>query len=310
MILSLDLNPVLNKWMEINRNSNDSRSFSAENELMMPGDGGAYLSVILSLMNEESTVTGFLGGPTGSFIRRYLGDEGVFDSFVTIGGNSPERLILDFKDREIEISQKGAEISREEITLFHRELKEGLNKCELVCMCGGYPLNMPEEMPIDILNLASDWGRKILISPGKDALMDIVEASPFMIVLDVDGMEILTNLKLEYEGEIIKASQYLFQNDIGFVIIDMGEKGLLVMNSEGGVSMSMDNASLKNGRFMHGGLLAGFATGMKRKYDFETTSRLSFACGALDFRRMEGKPDMTDIKALMKKVDMRRFHNL
>ena len=309
MILSVDLNPVLNKWMEINSNSNDSSSFSADNEVMIPGDGGAYLSLILSLLNEESTITGFLGGPTGSFIREYLVDSGVVDSLVAIGDNSPERLILGFNDREIVVSQKGVEISRDEITLFHRKFKEGLNNCELVCLCGEYPLNMPEDMPMDILHLTSEWGRRMLISPRKDALLEVVEGAPFLIVLDVESMEKLTNLKLEYEGELIRASQYLFQNDISFVIIDRGENGLLVMNSETGVSMSLENESLNSGRFMHGGLLAGFATGMRRKYDFETTSRLSFACGSLDFRRIDGRPDMTDIKALMKKIDIRKFHN-
>jgi len=93
------------------------------------------------------------------------------------------------------------------------------------------------------------------------------------------------------------------------VIVDMGEKGLLVMNSETGISMNLDHEVLNPGRFLHGGILAGFATGMRRKFDFETTSRLSFACGSLDFRNYEGKPDMTDIKALMKKIDIRKFHN-
>ncbi len=309
MILSVDLNPVLNKWMEINSNSKDIEDFYAESEAMIPGDGGAYLTLILSLMNENSTITGFLGGPTGSFIRRYLRDAGVVDSFVEIGDKSPERLILGFNDRQIEVNQKGPELSREEITLFHREFKEGLNNCELVCMCGQYPMNMPEEMPSDILHLSSEWGRKMLISPMRDALLEVVEAAPFLIVLDVESMEKLTNLKLEYEGELIRASQYLFQNDISYVIIDRGDDGLLVMNSETGVSMSLYDKSSYSGGLMHGGLLAGFATGMKRKYDFETTSRLTFACGLLDFRSLDGRPDMTDIKALMNKIDIRKFHN-
>jgi len=309
MILSVDLNPVLNKWVEISSNSKDLESFKACNELMIPGDGGAYLSLILSMMNEESSITGFLGGPTGSFIRKYLCDSGVDVTVVEIGDKSTERLILIFNDREIEINLKGAEISREEITLFHREFKEGLNNCELVCMCGEYPENMPVEMPVDMVQLAREWGRKILIAPRKDFLQGVSDASPFMIVLDVEGLESLTNLKLEYEGEIIRASQYLFQNDIAYVVIDMGKDGLLVMNSEVGFSMSIEDNVRDTYGFMRGGILAGFAAGIKRSYDFETTARLSFACGTLDFRRHDGIPDMTDIKALMNKIDIRKFHN-
>ena len=309
MILSIDLSPSVYKWLEINGNSGNAESFNAENTGMIPGDGGSYLSLILRLMNEDSTITGFAGGHTGSFIRSYLEGVGVVDRFVGIGDRNPERLILTFDDREIEINQKNVEINRDEIGLFHRELKEGLNNCEIVCLCGGYPLNMPDDMPTDILHLSREWGRRILISPGMDALLEVVEAAPFLIVLDIEGMEKLTNLKLQYEGELIRASQYLFQNDISYVLVDMGENGLLVMNSENGLSMSLAESGLKSKQFMHGGLLAGFAAGMKRKYDLETTARLSFACGSLDIRSHDGNPDMADIKALMNKIDIRKFHN-
>lgn len=310
MILSIDLNPVLNKWLNVDEKLEDSRSYMADITGMIPGDGGAYLTLILSLMNEQSMLTGFSGGSTGDFIKTKVRDAGVYESIVRIGEESPERMFLNFKDKKLDISQKHPSITRDEISEFYKELKEGLNTCEIVCCSGEYPDNMPDEMPLDIALLAREWGRKLLVAPKTEFLEGIVQEVPYLLVVTIEGLESLTNLKLQFEGEIIRACQYLFQNDIEYVVVDMNEMGLLVMNSENGFGLKIEKAAMEGSGFMHSGILAGFATGMIRKYDFETTARLSFACGVLNYRSHKGIPDMTDIKYLMNKIDTRSFHNL
>ncbi|WP_422486675.1 PfkB family carbohydrate kinase [Gudongella sp. DL1XJH-153] len=310
MILSIDLNPVLNKWLDVDEKFEKSKSYMADITGKIPGDGGAYLTLILSLMNEQSKITGFSGGSTGEFIKNRLSDAGVFEFIVNIGEESPERTLLNFKDTKLDISQKYPCINRDEISEFYKELKEGLNTCEIICLSGEYPANMPDDMPLDIALLSREWGRKMLVAPKIEFLEGIVQEAPYLLLVTIEGLESLTNLKLEFEGDIIRACQYLFQNDIEYVVVDMKKMGLLLMNSEKGFGMKIEKESMANGVFMHSGILAGFATGMIRKYDFETTARLSFACGVLDYRSHKGKPDMTDIKSLMNSIDIRSFHNL
>ncbi|MGM0396209.1 MAG: 1-phosphofructokinase family hexose kinase [Bacillota bacterium] len=310
MILSIDLNPVLYKWLDIPLELENHSTFEARSKTLLPGEGGAYLSLVLSLMNEKAMLTGFCGGVGGNLIRNPLRDAGIIDNMVTTGEEIPERLILDFKDRELHIGERNPVITRDEISEFYSVFKEGLNNCDIVCLSGEYPSNMPEDMPVDIITTAKGWGRRVLVATGIENLKLVVDESPFLISLDTKGLESLTNLKLDYEGEIIKASQYLFQKDIEYVMVDLQGKGLLIMNSENGLSLGSEHNPEERSGFNFGGLLAGFSAGMNRKYDFETTAKLAYACGSLDFRDYNGIPDMTDIKALMNNIDTRSFHNL
>lgn len=310
MILSIDLNPVLNKWLKIDEELYENSFFNTNSRYMMMGDGGTYLSIVLSLMNEYSMLTGFSGGSNGNYIRHLLKEVGVQEYLVEIVANSSEKLVLNFTDKNIEISQEGVEISRDEIVEFYKELKEGLNNCEIVCLSGSYPSNMPDEMPLDIIIVAKEWGRNIFVAPEISVLAKVVDQSPDLILLDKEGLEKITNLQLDFEGEIIRACQYLFQNDIQYVLVDMYSNGFLIMNKKNGYSLNSGKFKDDNTKLNYSAVLAGFSTGFKRKYDFETTARLAYACGLLDFKSHNGNLDMTDIKELMNQIDVRSFHNL
>jgi len=174
MILSIDLNPVLNKWLDVDEKFVESKSYMADITGKIPGDGGAYLTLILSLMNEQSMLTGFSGGSTGDFIKTKIRDAGVVESIVRIGEESPERMFLNFKDKKLDVSQKYPSITRDEISELYKELKEGLNTCEIVCYSGENPDNMPDEMPLDIALLSRKWGRKLLVAPKIEFLEGIL----------------------------------------------------------------------------------------------------------------------------------------
>lgn len=308
--MSIDLNPILNKWLKIDDDLYDESFFKTKSRYMMMEDGGTYLSIVLSIVNETSILTGFCGGSNGSHIRNLLKKVGVQDHLVEISVNSSEKLILDFKDKNIVVSQDGIEISRDEIAEFYKELKEGLNNSEIICLSGTYPSNMPDEMPVDIVVFAKKWGRKIFVAPEISVLGRVVDQAPDLILLDKEGLEVLTNLQLDFEGETIRACQYLFHNGIKYVLVDMYNNGFLIMDKKNGYSLNIEKKKDNNTKLNYGAVLAGFSTGFKRNYDFETTAKLSYACGLLDFNNNNGNIDMTDIKELMNQINIRSFHNL
>ena len=121
-----------------------------------------------------------------------------------------------------------------------------------------------------------------------------------MVKLKVSDLEDLTNLQLNYENEIIKAANYILGKGIKLVIIDLNEKGSIVLNQERGYRLELNNLDIKSLNIDQGYILAGYAFGMEKDYDLEMTMKLGQA-----FRIAYGLAeniddiDMSDIKKIM-----------
>lgn len=308
MILSIDLSPIVDRWIQIEKKLEQNHDFRSHTGGMYPSGEGINLSMVLKTLGEDSVVTGFAGGVYGDYIRKFLLEEGIEDMLVKTAEEGTERIRLNFRGREIEILHNRPRITREELATFYKNLKEGLNNCEIVCLSGEKPFNMPEDMNAKIISMSKDWGRTVMVSVEESLVTQAVKSSPDVLMTDVEGLEKLTNLKLEYEGEIIRATRYIFDNNIGYAIIDMEDKGLLILDSTKGVSLQLSGGYKGISDIGHGKVLGGFATGILRGYDLETTAKLSYACGIVE---MNGRmPEMTDIKAVMNNILARGFHNI
>src|SRR5699024_10726017 len=131
-----------------------------------------------------------------------------------------------------------------------------------------------------------------------------LKANPFMVKLDREDLEDLSNLRLDYETEIIKVGHSIVEQGIELVAIDLAEKGSIILTKDKGYRLEIDSsiASLQEDK---GYMLAGFAFGFYKNYDLETimkfaqASRLVYAIED-DLDRI----DMSDIKRFMTKIEI------
>ena len=164
-------------------------------------------------------------------------------------------------------------------------------------------------MVFNIVDLSAKWGRKMLLAVKDKSFLNALDAVPYTLILSKKVLEDITNLSLDFENEIIKACRYLFDKGIKHIIIDNTENGLIILNEEYGYRLSVAFED-KDRRLSYAGVLGGFALSINRRYDMETLCKLSYACGLVNFEYFDMEFGATDIKALMKTIELTRFNNI
>lgn len=309
MILICDLGLILKKQFILSEKTSDKDNFIVDDSITTLEGEGFNLARILLSFDESHSILSFYGGHVGDNIRNSLSDSLISANLIPIREKSSEHIFLDFSDKRIKIRDKQPKVTREEIARFYSEYKEGLNLNELICLIGEHPLNTPDDMLYNIVDLAEQWGRRLLLGVKDKSFKNAIEAVPFVLMLNKSILEDLTNLSLEYENEIIKACRYLFDKGIKHIIIDNNEKGLIVLNEEFIYKLSAP-FEYRDKDLSYGGSLGGFALAINKKYDMETLCKLSYACGLMDFEYPNLRLEVADIKALMKTIEFNKFNNV
>lgn len=310
MILSVDLNPVLRKRIKIPFRKDHTGALTPERIDVFPGGEGIELALMLRIMNEEALVCSISGGHSGDIVKDYLEDSGIINDFVDIKEPTGEQLFIHYSDGQTLISEIRPRLSKEESVVYIRHFKEHLNTCEFVCITGTMPHNLQEGMLDEMIVMTRQFGRKSLVALRGRDLVQSVESSPYLIATDLESLENLTHLKLEYDSEIIKACRYLLDRDIEYVFIDLREKGAIVLTEERGYRLEIPSIEREHCSSNYGYLLAGISLAMTRGYDEETMFRLGTAASFIHCFRRSGEVDMSDIKGLMNKLEVRTFRNI
>lgn len=310
MILSVDLNPVLRKKIKVPFRKDHPGALTPEKIDVFPGGEGIELALMLRIMNEEALVCGIAGGNTGRIVREFLAESGIQHDLVEIKESTGEQLFIHYSDGQTLISEIKPRLSKDEAAAYMRQYKEKLNTCEITCITGTVPNNLPEGMLEDMLIMSRQFGRISLAALRGRDVAQAVKGSPFLMALDLESLENITHLKLEYDSEIIKACRYLLDKDIEYVFVDLREKGALVLSEEKGYRVDIPSIGREHCNSNYGYLLAGVALGMIRGYDEETIFRLGVAASLIHCFRRSGEVDMSDIKGLMNKLEVRTFRNI
>ena len=310
MILSTDLNPVLRKRIRVPFRKDYGGALNPEKIEVFPGGEGIELSFMLRIMNEDSIITGFEGGHNGQAVKDFLDGSDIKHIFVEIKESTGEQLYIHFSDGQTFIPELKPRISREETALFIREFKENLNLCEIVCITGSTPQNIPPELLGELVSMTSQWGRKSLVGLKGRQSVQAIQGKPYLIVLDLETLENMTHLKLEYESEIVKAARYVLEKGIEYLIIDLKEKGAVVLCGDRGYKFEFPHFQGHHCNVNYGYMLAGFAVGITRGYNEETVLRLGIAGSVIHSFRHSAEVDMSDVKNMMNRLAVRAFRNI
>lgn len=304
MILTIDLNPTLDRNYILDKvhlgKDNNTKSFSYS-----PGGKAFVASMLLDTFNENSFITGFLGGINGEFFHKKLSEMKIAHEFVPI--KEETRTVIRLKDEEnyTTISEEGPRVTREEVVSFYELYSRLIENSNIICGLGSLlPQGVPKDIYFDLITLANKRSKKFILNVSSDELFYGIDAIPYMVILNQMELEDLIKISLHFENEIIKAGRYILDRGVEFAVIDLQKRGCLVLGQERGYrveipySSTMDNTD-------HSSMAAGFALGINRNYDLEMTIRLgqSFKIASNsepDIMRIEA----SDIKRLMSQIEI------
>lgn len=308
MILSIDFNPLLKRKYSLTGLELKQDNIP-HNVIYGPGGDGIELGYLLHGLNERVVLTGFLGGPNGSHIHRMLESSGIPHNYVQIRDESKDNIILSLeKGDEIVIKEKDTRITREEIVSFYQLYSETVKDAEIICCLGELPVNASEETFYDIISMGNKYGKKSILACKGPSLIYGIEAAPYMVLLNKEDLEGITKLSLNYEYEIIKAGLYVLEKGVSFLVIELGDKGSIVLTQEQVYRVEAPKGEKDYCKINYGYMVAGFAVSIQRNHDIDTLLKLGQACGIVNCFKHSDNVDMSDIKRIISDIEVSTFN--
>lgn len=235
-----------------------------------PAGKGINVAKVLADLGVHLSVTGFLGEQNqGDFVQAFQ-KNGLDDQFYRIDGKT--RINVKITETEADVTDLnflGFEVCTNSWRKFTALSQRWHTQFDLVAVCGSLPRGVTPEQFAGWLQSLKDQGLKVVLDSSNAALTYGLKAQPWLVKPNRRELEVWAGRPLETLDEIIAAAQQLREKGIENVIVSMGEKGSLWLNSEGVLQAQPPHcenvvSTVGAGDSMVAGLIYGFSQGWNK----------------------------------------------
>lgn len=230
MIYLFALNPAVDYHMDLGLISFGETNRSNKESFVIGGKG-INVAMVLETLATPSTLLGFQGGFTGSFIKEELAKHpAIFDSLIAIDGNSRINVKLK-QDLETEINAVGPLVSNSDIHALESKLNN-LNGDDIVVMNGSLAHGMNPDWYLDQAKLLSAKGIPFILDIATPKMLDICQYKPILVKPNRDELEMIFETEIHDEVELISYGKKLLNKGAQHVLISLGADGSLLLHED------------------------------------------------------------------------------
>ena len=277
---------------------------------LYPAGKGINVAKVLADLGAKLSVTGFLGEENqGDFVQAFA-QNGVDDKFYRIAGKT--RINVKITETEADVTDLnflGFEISEQDWEAFTHQSQTWESQYDLVAVCGSLPRGVTPEQFAAWLESLHQQGLKVVLDSSNAALTAGLTAHPWLVKPNRRELEVWAGRSLHTIEEVIEAAEQLRSHGIEHVIISMGEKGSVWLNSEGVLQAQPPRcenvvSTVGAGDSMVAGLIYGFSQGWSKK------KTLSFASATSALAVSQSNVGISDKQALEQILAQVKLTNL
>lgn len=306
MIITLTLNPALDKTVEINNFTagNVNRISSTR---LDAGGKGINVSKVLRSLGGESKALGILAGRAGNFIKDYLDENKIQNDFVFINGETRTNLkIVDkIKHENTDINEVGPEVTIETINLVEEKLFDSLKPSDIVVFSGSIPKGVPENIYGKWIEKINKVGAKAVLDGDGEILKAGVQAAPYLVKPNIHELERMFNVKIENTAEAVQYGKKLLDYGIKFVALSLGGDGAIFINSSATIFVKGIKVEVISTVGAGDSMVGALTYAISKHLELEAAIRLAVATGTANVMTSGTQPaSLETIKAIEKEVSI------
>jgi len=167
MIITVTLNPALDKTLEV-PNFTPGRRHRSLDQVTMPGGKGVNVARALKRLGQPVIATGLVGGATGTRIVDALNEEAILNAFMGIREESrTNTAVLDpTTGSHTEINERGPAISVRELELFREKLLYLAQGASICVFAGSIPRGLEPDIYANLIREVKKLGVMTVIDTG------------------------------------------------------------------------------------------------------------------------------------------------
>lgn len=234
MITTVTLNASIDKAYHMDTRLKNGTVMRVKSVRNSAGGKGLNVARVVCLCGAEIKATGLVGGYNGSYLEDLLDKDGISHRFYHIAGETRSCInILEEEFGSTEYLEPGCQITEEEETGFLAEFPEMIKDSSVVTMSGSVPQGMSGDIYCNMILLAKEAGKQVILDTSGEALKQALSSCPTMVKPNREELELLFQKKIRSREELMEGAGKLADRGIPYVVVSLGGEGALMVCEQG-----------------------------------------------------------------------------
>jgi tagatose 6-phosphate kinase len=307
MIITVTLNPMLDKTVSVDRVRRGAVS-RASSVSMVVGGKGVNVSRQLRLLGEETIATGFVGGEIGSLIERLLDAEGIRHLFVHTGGMTREGVTyLEADGTLTSVFEPPAVVTPAEAGRLLAECRALAGKTDWVVCSGSSPSGAADDLFRSLVAHCRSAHIPVALDSYGTSLALGLESVPDFVKPNREEYEQTFGKSLEGDSAMAAAARRFVDRGVRYALITDGARPFAAADSGGAWIVTPPAVNVLDPTGSGDSMVAGILHGLRQSWPFEECLRFGAASGAANAGSREVAHSSREaIEALLSGVVVKR----
>jgi 1-phosphofructokinase len=306
-IATITLNPAIDQTVSIPnfQAGQVNRVTEAQSD---PGGKGVNVASFLADFGMEVSVSGFLGEENTHLFERLFAQKGIHDRFVRIPGSTRIGIkIIDEVNRQTtDVNFPGLAPRPDDIEALFRVVDELAESCEWFVLSGSIPAGVPQDIYQRLVVSIKTRGNLVALDTSGKGLLQALSVKPDLVKPNVYELEEVMERSLNSPELIEQAAGELNQQGIETVVVSMGEKGAVFVQSGEIFLAQPPQVAVKSTVGAGDAMIAGMVAGLIQGNSLADCARLATAFSISAITRVgSGLPPLKTIQSYTKKVTIK-----
>ena len=283
-IATVTLNPAIDQTVRVDHFRPNTVNY-AQTMQFDAGGKGVNVASFLADAGFTTAVTGFLGQDNAGIFEQYFALKRIEDQFVRIPGRTRTgvKIVDEANQQTTDINMPGLPPPVEALDTLHKTVKGLTATCDWFALSGTLPPGVPTTTYATLITLLRGYGKQVVLDTSRDALREGVLAGPTIVKPNVDELRQLSGQALTDEVAIEQAARQLLSGGIRLVVISMGERGAMFVDSANTLLATPPAVMVKSTVGAGDAMVAGLIAGQARGLSLLDSARLAtaFSLGAI-----------------------------
>ncbi len=227
MILTLTVNPAIDRNLTVDRLAFEDRAYILNTE-EAAGGRGINASQVIQSFGGQTVAIAPVGGESGERLKQYLGRRAFAVDTVEVGAATRINLnISDAQGLTIKLNEKGAPLTSAEQKAIEAAVVKRLPEAKWLMLCGSLPPGVPADFYARLIDMARMRNVKTLLDTDGEALETGIEARPTAVSPNQHEAERLLNKILLTRIQLMEAAERIRMMGPELVVLSIGAKGCL-----------------------------------------------------------------------------------
>ncbi|MFT8871523.1 MAG: 1-phosphofructokinase [Sporolactobacillus sp.] len=276
MIYTCTLNPAIDYFVQVDHFQPGMLN-KVKTDRKMAGGKGINVSRVLKHLGQPSKCLGFIGGFTGDFIIGKLREEGIEPHFVKVDGDT--RINVKLKsDSETEINGAAPAVTDAQLSALFASLS-ALTADDILVLSGSVPSTLPSSIYKEMVEHVAGSGARVIVDASGEAFKEAVKAKPFLVKPNHLELGEYYGADIETVEDVKTYGRQLVEAGIAHVIVSMGGKGAVYIDSDRCLFAPPAKGTLVNSVGAGDSMVAGFLSEYTESGNFSSAFQKGAATG-------------------------------